>query len=92
MELAERWACAYGTRAWKFLDHSASIHELGQHFGHGLYAREVDYLVDQEWAISSTDILWRRSKLGLVFTEAETIRLDDYLVKLHRQRKQNQAA
>jgi glycerol-3-phosphate dehydrogenase len=34
-------------------------------FGSGLYAKEVDYLVNNEWAVSCDDILWRRSKLGL---------------------------
>ncbi len=27
--------------------------------------REVRYLMDQEWAMSADDVLWRRSKLGL---------------------------
>jgi len=33
--------------------------------GGDLYEAEVAYLVDQEWARSAEDILWRRSKLGL---------------------------
>ena len=32
----------------------------GQNFGADLYEREVAYLVDQEWACSAEDVLWRR--------------------------------
>ena len=85
-ELALRWSHAYGTRVWNFLGHSTAVHELGQDFGHGLYAQEVDYLVAQEWAVKSADILWRRSKLGLKFTPSEIHILSEYLLKLHQRR------
>jgi glycerol-3-phosphate dehydrogenase len=38
---------------------------LGEDFGGGLTAAEVDYLVREEFARTAEDILWRRSKLGL---------------------------
>jgi glycerol-3-phosphate dehydrogenase len=41
------------------------INGLGRHYGDDLYRCEIDYLIDREWARTSTDILWRRSKLGL---------------------------
>ena len=31
----------------------------------GLHAAELRYLVDNEWALTSEDVLWRRTKLGL---------------------------
>ena len=80
VQLASRWAHAYGSRVWIFLNNISMLHELGQDFGHGLYAQEVDYLVNQEWVIKSSDILWRRSKLGLEFTETEIQALDEYLL------------
>ena len=43
----------------------ASREDLGRDFGAGLSEREVDYLIEQEWAETADDILWRRSKLGL---------------------------
>ena len=91
-EIAARWAHAYGTRAMQFLKHSNSIHELGQDFGHGLFAQEVDYLVDQEWAITSEDILKRRSKLYLDFSAEEILVLDSYLQALHERRLQQNVA
>ncbi len=89
---AERWAHAYGTRTMHFLQHSNSIHELGQDFGHGLFAQEVDYLVDQEWAITSEDILKRRSKLYLDFNQDEIQILEMYLNVLHERRLRQNVA
>lgn len=91
-ETAQRWAHAFGTRVWKFLGHATSIHELGQDFGHGLYAQEVDYLVDQEWVMNSLDILKRRTKLYLKFDENAVQALDEYLVSLHERRLQKDVA
>lgn len=78
-ELASRWAITYGSRTWQLLDKVQSETDLGEHFGHGLYAREVDYLREQEWATEVDDILWRRSKLGLFLSDAERSNLEAYL-------------
>ncbi|HLT04574.1 MAG TPA: glycerol-3-phosphate dehydrogenase [Pseudomonas sp.] len=75
VELARRWAGSYGSRSWRLLDNTLALEDLGEHIGAGLYAREVDYLRDEEWARSAEDILWRRSKLGLFMTRAEQARL-----------------
>lgn len=77
--LAKRWATSYGSRIWNILGESVSIDQLGLSFGHGLFAKEVDYLCRFEWATTSEDILWRRSKLGLVFAQNEIDSLDAYL-------------
>ena len=54
------------------------LSDLGAHFGQGLYEREVEHLVRNEWAASADDILWRRTKLGLRMSEAERSRLADW--------------
>jgi len=77
--LAKRWATSYGSRIWNILGESVSIDQLGLGFGHGLFAKEVDYLCRFEWVTTSEDILWRRSKLGLVFAQNEIDSLDAYL-------------
>ena len=92
LQLAQRWANAYGTRVWRMLNQANSLHDLGHDFGHGLYAKEVDYLVEVEWGMCSDDILWRRSKLGLLFSQSEIVNLDEYLVKLQRLRAREDAA
>jgi glycerol-3-phosphate dehydrogenase len=47
------------------LGQAKSTEDLGRHFGHTLYAAEVDYFVAQEWARTADDVLWRRTKCGL---------------------------
>ena len=91
-QLASRWAHAYGSRVWKFINSISTTDELGEDFGHGLFEKEVDYLVDQEWARTSQDILWRRTKLGYQFRDDEIQVLDQYLSKLLVKRSQDSAA
>ena len=81
IDTLKRMARSYGTLSYQLLGNSQAIGDLGYHFGHGLYAKEVDYLVNHEWAKSSADILWRRTKLGLRFTEKQVIALGQYLTK-----------
>jgi len=59
------YARLYGTRANKIIDGARSIEDLGTYFGCTLYAAEVRYLKDHEWARSADDILLRRTKYGL---------------------------
>ena len=70
-----RLARAYGTEARAIL----SKGDLGRIFGADLGEREVDFLVQKEWARTTDDILWRRSKLGLRFTAEEAVGLARYL-------------
>lgn len=55
----------HGSLAYQVLGNAASIADLGEHFGADLYAREIDYLVEREWAHDAEDVLWRRTKCGL---------------------------
>jgi glycerol-3-phosphate dehydrogenase len=64
-ELVRRYARSYGTRAEAIIGPAQSLADLGEHFGAGLYAREVEYLVAEEWARCPDDILRRRTKLVL---------------------------
>ena len=57
----------------------SNLSDLGEHLGGGLYAREVDYLCQEEWAMQADDILWRRSKLGLFTNASQQARLHSYL-------------
>jgi glycerol-3-phosphate dehydrogenase len=77
--IVRRLVRSYGTRARMWLCNATSLADLGAHFGHGLYAAEADYLVAYEWARTSEDILWRRSKLGLRFTADEVATLESHV-------------
>jgi len=75
---AKRMFRAYGTRAEDIIGDAKSMEDLGRSFG-ALSEREVAYLIDQEWARTAEDILWRRSKLGLHLTDGEQAALRDHM-------------
>ena len=77
--IARRWARTYGSRSWLLLKGTDALQDLGECFGAGLHAREVDYLMVEEWAQTAEDILWRRTKLGLFMQPAEVALLQRYL-------------
>lgn len=66
-----RLARTYGTRIHALLDTAKDTKDLGHHYGGGLYQKEVDYLIDREFARSPEDILMRRTKLGLHLDPAQ---------------------
>jgi len=69
--MIERYIHAYGTRAYLILNNVNRLSDLGKHWGHGLFQKEIDYLINEEWATTVDDILWRRSHLGLFFSSEE---------------------
>ncbi|MBL4672830.1 MAG: glycerol-3-phosphate dehydrogenase [Arenicella sp.] len=78
-ELAHRYARNYGTRAQQVLGRAKSLNDLGEDIGDGLYAAELDYLINNEWALTEEDILWRRSKLGLSIGPVAISNLNSWL-------------
>jgi glycerol-3-phosphate dehydrogenase len=80
-KLSRRLARLYGTRADALLGDAATTGDLGRHFGADLYAREVDYLIANEWARTAEDVLWRRTKLGLRVTPEDKARLAAYMAE-----------
>ena len=74
-----RYVRTYGTSAFDFLQGCHSLADLGTAFTPTLYQREVDYLVASEWAITSEDVLWRRTKQGLYISDAKRELLQGYL-------------
>ncbi|RXF68232.1 glycerol-3-phosphate dehydrogenase [Hansschlegelia zhihuaiae] len=77
--IAARFARSYGSRAWDMLEGARDASSLGRFFGADLTEREVRYLIAKEWAFTAEDVLWRRTKLGLRFDDAERAALADYM-------------
>jgi glycerol-3-phosphate dehydrogenase len=77
--LLRRLAQTYGTVTAKVLGEAETESDLGRHFGGGLHQREVEYLIEAEWARSAEDILWRRTKLGLRLSDQEVAGLASWL-------------
>ena len=76
---AARLVDAYGTRAKSVLGNAKRLSDLGIDFGATLTEAEVRYLMDQEWAVTAEDIVWRRSKLGLRMSAGEVDALEAFL-------------
>ncbi|MGB3212082.1 MAG: glycerol-3-phosphate dehydrogenase [Desulforhopalus sp.] len=80
-ELAIRLFRAYGSCSHEMTSTIRDKGDMGPLFGHDLYGFEVDYLIAREWALCAEDVLWRRTKLGLFLSAAETEALDMYIKK-----------
>jgi glycerol-3-phosphate dehydrogenase len=61
----------HGTRA----DEVVGDGRLGEDFGGGLTERELRHFMDREWARTAEDVLWRRTKCGLLMTERQRERV-----------------
>ena len=69
---ARRLARAYGTRGAPLARRRKAIERSRARLRRrSLTRREVRYLIEQEWAQTAEDVLWRRSKLGLRMSAAE---------------------
>jgi glycerol-3-phosphate dehydrogenase len=69
----------HGTLAWEVLTGADDTESLGEYFGANLFAREVDHMIEKEWACTGEDVLWRRSKSGLQMQQEQRRRLSDYV-------------
>ncbi|ANU08469.1 glycerol-3-phosphate dehydrogenase [Paraurantiacibacter namhicola] len=69
---------AYGSRVRDVIGTATDASQLGEHFGQGLYEAEIRHLVQNEFARSADDVLWRRSKLGLHMSDAQRARVADW--------------
>ena len=69
--LLARLSGAYGTRLRDMIGEARNLADLGRHFGAGLHEAELRWLRDREFARTADDVLWRRTKLGLVMSEEQ---------------------
>ena len=75
-----RLVATYGDRAQRILTGARTAADLGLAFGATLTEAEVRYLMAEEFARTADDVLWRRTRLGLVFSKAESAALDRFMV------------
>ena len=69
--LLKHYGRLYGTRTRALVGAARSLDELGRCFGKDFFEREAAYLFDREWAVTSADILERRTKHGLHLSAEE---------------------
>ena len=63
------------------LANAKSLQDLGEQVLPDLYVREIDYLRQEEWAVTAEDILYRRTKLALHLPDGSSARLDEWLAR-----------
>ncbi len=78
-DFARRLTRAYGTLVPEVLGAAKTRDGLGRDFGADLTEAEVRYLMEREWAMTSADIVWRRTKLGLRLSADAIAEVEDYL-------------
>ena len=77
-DLLDYYIQQYGSRVEILLEECNSIDDLGHAFSDMCYAREIDYLMQYEWARSGEDILWRRTKHGLTLSPKQQNFINTY--------------
>ena len=80
--MLDRLLRLYGSRAERILQDARSLEDLGEHFGADLYAAELRYLFESEWARTGEDVLYRRTRLGLRLDEAQKQSVDRFMTDL----------
>ena len=75
--------CADGTDSWRILQKIASVNDLGTDFGAGVFAAELDWVVENEWVSSAEDFVWRRTRLGLRLSAQQIAAIDNYVRQRH---------
>ena len=69
----------HGALAEEIIGDAREERGLGRNFGGGLYERELEYLVANEWVREAEDVLWRRTKCGLHMSTAEKMQVRAWL-------------
>lgn len=81
-KMLERCCHAYGTHIDKVLHNADKEEDLGEHYGDHVYEAEIRYMINDEWARTLDDIIWRRSKLGLHISSATKLALKNAIPAL----------
>jgi len=72
----------HGTTAYRLLAGVRRLDAMGRHFGAGLYERELQHLIEHEWARTPEDVLWRRTKFGLRLSAEQTRELTQWMASV----------
>ena len=81
-EFLLRLARRHGTRTYDVLGDTKDENDMGRDFGANLFAREVEFLAEHEWAVTPKDVLWRRTKCGLHMDDTARAAVADYMAAM----------
>lgn len=69
----------YGTQATTIFAPINGPDDVGEDFGCGVTAHEINWSIDNEWVSSADDLLWRRSKMGLRLSDVQINNIENYI-------------
>jgi glycerol-3-phosphate dehydrogenase len=69
----------HGSRVPDVLEGAKTVADLGTDFGHGLYEQEIDFMMDEEWAMTAEDILHRRTHAAYHLDAKQQQAVADYV-------------
>lgn len=69
-ELLARYAKTYGTRSYQIIGNRRQMHQLGRHFGSTLTEREIEFVIETEWA-NDYAALMRRTRMNFYLSQDE---------------------
>jgi len=73
----------FGSRAERVLSGVRGL-GIGHEIAPGVYEAEIEYLMKYEYVKTLDDLLWRRTKLGLLLSETDRQEVADYFTTLQR--------
>jgi len=76
-----RYLKQFGSDVHKLLSGVVSEQDMGEKLAIGVYSKEIDYLSEEEYALTVDDIIWRRTKLGLALNENDIQAIRQYISK-----------
>lgn len=79
---AKRLVKCYGTEIFDIFGNANTLDDLGINFGAGLTEKEVNWLMQKEFAVTTDDIIWRRTKLGLRMSAEQVKALENWIFSL----------
>lgn len=79
LSLAERLTTTYGSACQTFLTKTSSIQDLGENYGADFTESELDYLIQNEWAVTLDDVIKRRTKLYLFLNDTQKQHLKEVI-------------
>ena len=71
-ETIQRYITSYGSLCFDWLDGCHQLEDLGEMIFSNFSVKELNYLIEKEFAKTPEDVLWRRSKLGYTLKSSET--------------------
>ncbi|WP_413110245.1 glycerol-3-phosphate dehydrogenase [Thaumasiovibrio sp. DFM-14] len=84
--LRRRLLRQYGSNVHTLLAEVKNKTDMGEEIAPEVFSKEMEYLINHEYAITANDVLWRRTKLGVILNEAQRDAVTLHFARLEEER------